>query len=196
MPADIPNKLYFTTIHFQKAYLQFFWDRAEDFGKLNRNRLFPKSQSAFILSWLSPLLANTAIVAQDSRTSLSSAYRRGLSIRMAQSALFLQCKETSSLDTSPHRTSPQVFPNSTPLDVWEAQLVVDHKALNHCLLIKHSTQWMRTGSPSPECQQWLQMRPSGLCWSISLQADIMALCLLERTATSLDSIPQVSFQIS
>lgn len=44
-----------------------------------------------------------------------------------------------------HSSSPQVFSNSTPLDVWEAQLVVDHKALNHCLLIKHSTQWMRTG---------------------------------------------------
>lgn len=67
-------------------------------------------------------------------------------------------KETWSRGNTPHPSSPQVFSNSTPLDVWEAQLVVDHKALNHCLLIKHSTQRMRTGSPSPECQQWLQMR--------------------------------------
>lgn len=105
------------------------------------------------------------------------------------------CPETP-IPTSPHPSSPQVFSNSTPLDVWEAQLVVDHKALNHCLLIKHSTQWMRTGSPSPECQQWLQMRRSSPCWSISLQADIMALCLPERMATSLDTVSQVSFHIS
>lgn len=86
-------------------------------------------------------------------------------------------KETWSRGNTPHPSSPQVFSNSTPLDVWEAQLVVDHKALNHCLLIKHSTQRMRTGSPSPECQQWLQMRLGSPRWSISLQADIMALCL-------------------
>lgn len=97
---------------------------------------------------------------------------------------------------NPHPSSPQVFSNSTPLDVWEARLVVDHKALNHCLLIKHSTQWMRTGSPSPQCRQWLQMRQSSLCWSISLQTDIMALCLLERMATLLDTISQVSFHVS
>lgn len=121
----------------------------------------------------------------------------GLSIRTAQSAQFLQRKrDLVPRHHHPHPSSPQVFSNSTPLDVWEAQLVVDHKALNHCLLIKHSTQRMRTGSPSPECQQWLQMRLGSPRWSISLQADIMALCLAKGMATSLETVSQVSFCIS
>lgn len=154
----------------------------------NRARLFhrTKAECLFCCGLLSPLGKRRRCHIR-SWTSLSSGYRHGLSIRMAQSAQFLQCKETSPPGANPHPSSPHVFSNSTPLDVWEAQLVVDHKALNHCLLIKHSTQRMRTGSPSPECQQWLQMRRGSPCCSISLQADIMALCLLERMATSVDT---------
>lgn len=159
-------------------------------------RLIYRTKAACLFCCAPPPLANTAAVTQGSWTSLSSEYRRGLSIRMAQSAQFLQCKETSSRGATPHPYSPQVFSNSAPLDVWEAQLVVDHKALNHCLLIKHSTQWMWTGSPSPECQQWLQMRRCSICWSISLQADIMSLRLLERRSISVATISQVSLHIS
>lgn len=44
---------------------------------------------------------------------------------------------TTTPPPTPNPSSPRLLPNSTPLDVCGAHLVLDHKALDHCVPIKH-----------------------------------------------------------
>lgn len=119
------------------ADIQWVTAQIKDFSTTLKCCLFVFLFRCSLLPLLAPM-ASTVTHSWLLNTDISC-----LSERLSQQEVFV-------LRHQPLHPPLWVFFNSTPLDVWEAQLVVDHKALNPCLLIKHSTQWMHSGTLSLE----------------------------------------------
>lgn len=89
-----------------------------------------------------------------------------------------------------NRTSPQVLCNSSPLDVWEAQLVVDHKASKALFADKtlntgRGVQGARLQSASSDCR-W-----DGRALRCSIQATVLVWSTPRMTETQQGAISSV-----